>query len=149
MFGGPSDLDGDVHAGGKIKLLELINRFGRGFHNVEKPLVGADFKLVHRLLVDVRGAVHGETLNPSGEWDRAGNLGASALCCFDDLPRRLIQHAVIKGLKADSDALSGHNTVCLSWLTDVGRLALALLVENGSFNILWNLFKVRRLHRVT
>lgn len=54
QFDPRSDINGDVHTGGKIELFKLIHRLCSGFDNVDHSLVGALFKLVHGLLVDVR-----------------------------------------------------------------------------------------------
>ena len=77
------DADRDVHAGGKVELLELINRACGRIDDVEQALVGADFKLFSRLFVDVNGTVHGEFLNAGRQRDRAVNFGSGALGGFN------------------------------------------------------------------
>ncbi len=58
----------------------------------------ADFKLFARLLVDVRRAVDGETLDQRGQGDRSPDGSTRALGRIDDLTCGMIQDAVIEGL---------------------------------------------------
>src|SRR5215207_9497296 len=58
MVVGSSDLDGDVHTSREVELAQLVHGLRGRLDNVEQPLVGADFELIHALLVDVRRAVH-------------------------------------------------------------------------------------------
>ena len=77
-------LDGDIHAGGQIELLELIHGLGVGIDDVEHALVGADLELLHGLLVHVGGAVHGPALDTGGQRDRAFDHGTGVLRRFED-----------------------------------------------------------------
>ena len=48
-----SELDLNVDARGEVELHQRVHRLGRRIHNVQKPLMGADFELLTALLVDV------------------------------------------------------------------------------------------------
>ena len=133
----PLDLDGDVHAGRQVEFLELIHRLRRRLDDVEQALVGAHFELVHGLLVDVRRAVHGESLDLGRQRDRAGHLGAGALGGLDDLGRGAVEQAVIECLEADANALS----VCHKFM-------LPFLIDAPRDDLRRHLFEVRRLHGV-
>ena len=78
--------------------------------NINQPFVNFRLKLLTRFLVDVRRAVHGETLDTG--WKRDGSLdfGARALCCVHDLFRRHVEGAVIEGFQPDPDILSFHRS---------------------------------------
>src|SRR5688572_21364591 len=83
-----SDVDGDIDAGGKIQLLQLVDRLRGRLDDVDEALVRAGLELLHRLLVDVRRTVDRELLDARRQRDRAGNAGAGALRGFDDVLRR-------------------------------------------------------------
>src|SRR5581483_7629768 len=70
--------------------------------------MGADLELLAALLVDMRRAVHGETLDAGRQRDRSAHLGARALRGHHDLVGRLVEHAVVEGLEADADVLAVH-----------------------------------------
>ena len=55
--------DVDVHAGRHVELTELVDGLSIRLNDFNQTLVRADFKLVHRLFVDVGRTVHRETLN--------------------------------------------------------------------------------------
>ena len=59
------------------------------------------------------GAVDGETLDAGGQRNGAPHLRAGALRRVDDLPRRIVENAVIEGLQPDADILTLH--VCSSF----------------------------------
>src|SRR5690606_3329673 len=61
-----------------------------------------------RLLVDVRAAVHGELLDTRRQRNGAPDERAGTSRGVRDLAGRLIEHAVIEGLKANTDILSFH-----------------------------------------
>src|SRR3954463_14357761 len=103
-----SDLDFDVDAGGEVELHQGIDRLRRRIDNVENALVGANFKLLARFLVDMRRTVDGVLLDPRRQWDRAAHAGAGALRGRDDLLGRRIEHTVIERLEPDEDILRVH-----------------------------------------
>ena len=79
-----SDIDRNIDSSGKIQLLELINGLGSGLNNVDESLVGALLKLIHGLLVDVRGAIDTDLLNQGWQWNRTGHPRSGALGGVDD-----------------------------------------------------------------
>src|SRR5438067_7599782 len=95
-------LDLDVDAGGEVELAERVDRLLRRLEDVEQTLVGADLELLTRLLVDVRRAVHGETLDVGGKRDRPGDPPARPAHGLDDLAHRLVEQPVIVRLQADA-----------------------------------------------
>ena len=78
------NLDRDVHARRQVEFLQLVHRLRGRLDDVEQTLVGADFKLVHRFLVDVRGAVHREFFDQRRQRNRPGHPRAGALRGLDD-----------------------------------------------------------------
>src|SRR6185503_21095459 len=114
-----------------VEFLQFVHRLGGRLDNIEQPFVRADFKLVHRLFVDVRGTIHRELLDQSRQRNRAGHAGAGALGRFDDVDGRLIEHAMIECFQANAYALSvGHKIISLSgrgW----PRRGFAEPVQNG------------------
>ena len=109
------DADRDVHTGREIELLELINRTGGRVDDVEQALVGADFKLFSRLLVDVNGTVHGEFFNAGRQRDRAVNFGSGALGGFNDLLGGAVDGAGVKCAKSNADFWTLHGRA-VYWL---------------------------------
>jgi len=61
--GGLSQLNLNVHTSSQVELHQRVHGGGVRLHNVEQPLVGANFELLTRLLVDVRSAVDAELFN--------------------------------------------------------------------------------------
>ena len=86
---------------------ELVNGFGRRLNDIQQSLVRANLKLIHRFLVNVRGAIDRKLLDAGRQRDRPSHLRACALGRLDDLGGRSIQNAIIKGLEADAYALAG------------------------------------------
>ena len=103
-----SDTDGDVNTGWQVELLELIHGAGGRIDDVEKTLVGPDFELFHRLLVDVNRTVDGELLDTGRKRDRAGNTGSRALCGLHDFLGGAVDGAMVEGAQADADFLIFH-----------------------------------------
>src|SRR3954447_22742709 len=104
----PLELDLDVHAGGQVELHERVHGLRGGVDDIEHALVRADFKLLARLLVDVRRTVDGEFLNARRQRDRPAHGGARSLGRVHDLAGGMVQHAVIEGLEPDADVLTIH-----------------------------------------
>src|SRR5271167_4736596 len=104
----PLELDLDVDAGGKIELHQSIDRLRRRIDDVENPLVGANFELLARLLIDVRRTVHGELLDPRRQRNWPADPSAGALGGGHNLLRRSVEHAVIERFEADADVLRIH-----------------------------------------
>src|SRR5229473_2588455 len=97
------ELDLHVDAGREVELAEGVDRLLRRLEDVEQALVGADLELLARLLVDVRGAVHGEALDVGGKRDGAGDPPARPAYGLHDLAHRLVEQPVVVRLQADAD----------------------------------------------
>ena len=99
------DLDLDIHASRQIELHQRVYGLGSGVDDIEHAFVRADFKLLARLLVDVRRAVHGKFLDQGRQRDRTTYSRARALGGVNDFARREVEDAMIEGLEPDADAL--------------------------------------------
>jgi len=98
-----SSLDLNIHTSRKSQLVQRLNRFGGRLHDVDHPLVGANFVLLTGLFIDVRTGEDRVSLNPGGERNRAVHLGVGPLGGVDDLSSTLIEHGVIVSLHPDSN----------------------------------------------
>ena len=103
-----SDADGDIDTGWQIELLELIDGAGGWIDDVEQTLVGTDFELFHRLLVDVNRTVDAELLDAGRQRDRPGDAGSGTLCGLHDFLCGTIDRAVIESAQADANFLIFH-----------------------------------------
>src|SRR5258708_3946396 len=86
----------------------------------------AALELLHRLLVDVRGAIHRKLLDAGGQRNWAGDTGARALGGLDDLQGGLIDDAIVVALKFDADALTFHDSIKNEGLSTGGSLRRGL-----------------------
>ena len=127
------DADRDVHAGGKVELLELINRACGRIDDVEQALVGADFKLFSRLFVDVNGTVHGEFLNAGRQRDRAVNFGSGALGGFNDLLGGAVDGAGVESAESNADFGLCMDVRSIGYTSKVVYLALSLTIWSTRF----------------
>src|SRR5271167_813074 len=93
------NLDGDVHAGREIELLQFIHGLGGRVENVNQPLVGALLESFLRFLVAMRRALDGEALDAGGKRDGPGDARAGAFDGVGDFARRLVYYALVVGLK--------------------------------------------------
>src|SRR5258708_36258948 len=107
-------LDFDVHTGSQVELHQSIDCLGCGLDDVEQTLMRPDFELFAALLVDMRRAVHGETLDAGRQRDRSTDLGAGALGRVDDFPRRIVENSMIEGFEPDADVLALHDVILRS-----------------------------------
>jgi hypothetical protein len=98
-------LDFDVDAGSEIQLAKRVDGLLGRLENVEKTLVRPDLELLPRLLVHVRRAIHGETLELSRERNRTRNATTRTPDCIDDLTHRLIEQPMIVTPKPYADFL--------------------------------------------
>ena len=73
-------LDLDVHASRQAQLVEGVNRLVGWLNDVDQPLVRPDFKLLPRLLIDVRAPEHGVTLD--AQWAAESARGRSPRCAW-------------------------------------------------------------------
>src|SRR3954468_3056994 len=102
----PERLDLDVHAGGQVELHHTGPRLRRRLEDVDQPLVRADLELLTRFLVDVRRTQHGPLVLRRRQRDRSREPRPGALRGVDDFGRRLIEHAVVVRLEADSNLVA-------------------------------------------
>src|SRR5436305_9247607 len=101
-------LDLDVHTSGQLELHQGVYRLAGGLEDVEQPLVGADFELLPRLLVDVRRAVHRVARDVRRQRDEPHDPRSRPPRRVHDLMRGRVQDAVVERLQADPDLLVDH-----------------------------------------
>ena len=65
--------DLNIHACGEVQLHQCVNGLVRWHHDVHKTLVGTNFVLVTRVLIDVRGNEDGVALDLGRQRDRPGD----------------------------------------------------------------------------
>ena len=88
-------LDLNVDARRQRQLVQRVNRLAGRLNDVDQPLVGTNFKLLARLLVDMRAAKHGISLNPCRQRDRSVNDSSRSLGRVDDFRRRLVENGMV------------------------------------------------------
>src|SRR3954469_11145333 len=101
-------VDSNIYAGREIELLEFVDRLSRRLKDIDEALVRAGFKLLHGLLIDVRGTIHRQLDDMRGERNWARNAGAGALGGFDDFHGRLVDDPIVIALEFDANALAFH-----------------------------------------
>src|SRR5271155_2314157 len=106
-----SELDLDIDTGGEVELHQSVDGLRRRIDDVEHPLVGANFELFARLLVDMRRTQHGIFLDLGRQWNRAAYARAGTLGGIHYLACRLIEHPMIISAQAYSDVLAIHQAV--------------------------------------
>src|ERR1700687_372001 len=100
----PESLNLHIHARRQIQLHQRIDRLLRRLQNIQQPLVGADFKLLPRLLIHMRRPQHTVLILHRGQRNRSRDLCAGAFGRLHDLARRLIQNAVVVGFQPDANS---------------------------------------------
>src|SRR5208283_5020309 len=103
--------DLDVHARRQVELAQRVNRLLGRLEDIEQALMGADLKMLARLLVHVRRAVDAKTFDPGRQRNRSRHPAAGAPDSIDDLAHRLIEQPVIVRLKANA-YLFVHRSLC-------------------------------------
>src|SRR2546423_9550295 len=78
-------LDLDIDAAGQVEPHEGVDRLRPGIEDVDEPLVRAHLEVLHRLLVDVRPAVHAEDVLLGRQRHGPGDPGARAAGSLHDL----------------------------------------------------------------
>src|SRR3989337_1985721 len=101
----PLQLNLDVHPGRQVQVHQRVYRLLRRLEDVDQPLVRAQFEMLHRLLVDMRGADHGEDAAAGRQRHGAADAGSGALDGVHDLLGRLVQDLMVEGLELDPDLL--------------------------------------------
>src|ERR1019366_6066159 len=114
----PERLDLYINTRRQIELHQRIDRLLRRLKYVEQALVGADLKLLPRLLVHVRRTQHAVFVLHRRQRNRTRNLRARTFGCFHDLARRLVQDAVVVSLQPDANSLFSNH--CVTLLTPPG-----------------------------
>src|ERR1700686_2202984 len=103
-----------IHARRQIELHQRIDCLLRRLQNIEQPLVGADFKLLPRFLIDMRRPQHTVLVLHRGQRYRTRDLRAGAFCRLHDLACRLIQNAVVVGFQPNANSFfSSHCSLSL------------------------------------
>src|SRR6267378_757902 len=92
-----------IHTRRQIELHQSVHGVRCRLQNVDQTLVGAHLKLLAGLFVHMRRAQHRPAVDGSGQRNRPGNFRAGTLRCFHNLPRGLVQDAVIKCLQTNSN----------------------------------------------
>src|SRR5262249_30483248 len=108
----PRGFDLDIHPGRPRPLVQSVDRLAGGLDDGDQPFVRADFKLLPRLLIDVRAAQHRVTLDPGRERDRTMNDGTRALGRIDNFRRRLVEDRMVVGFHTNADPFllfTGHS----------------------------------------
>src|SRR5579862_4641501 len=103
-----SNLNGDVHTGGQIELLQFVHGLGGRVENVNQPLVSALLESFLRFFVRVRRTLHGEALDAGRQRDWPGDASAGAFDGVRDFARGLVYDPMVIGLKSNSYALCSH-----------------------------------------
>src|SRR6185437_9711374 len=94
------ELEFNVNAGGEVELAEGVDGLLRRFEYVEQTFVGANLEMLARLLIDVRRAIHGKTLDPGRQRNRPRHPSARAPYRIDDFAHRLIEQPMVVRLEA-------------------------------------------------
>ncbi len=103
-------LDLDIHPRRKAQLIESLDRLRGGLHDIDQSLVGSNFELLSRLLVNRRSGQNRVSLDSRRQRDRSVNLGMRSLGSIYNVLSTLIQDRVIISLHSNSDYLARHST---------------------------------------
>lgn len=93
-------LDLDVYAGGQFELHQGIDCLVGRVDYVHQALMGADLVLVTRVLVDVGRDQDREALHFHGQGDRSLDGRPGPFGGIDNLPRGVVDEAVVERLQA-------------------------------------------------
>src|SRR5262245_35303036 len=102
------NFDRDVHPGWQVELFELIDGLGDGFNDINQAFVSSLFESFLGFFVRMRRAQNGETFHTGWQRDGACNTGAGAFYGVGDVAGGLVNDAMVKGLEANTNALSSH-----------------------------------------
>src|ERR1700761_8521210 len=105
MTNPPLELDLDVDAGCEVELHQRVHGLRRRIDDIEHALMRANFKLLARLLVDMRRAQHREALDARRQGNGTTHARARPLRRVYDFAGRLIEHAVVVSPEANTDVL--------------------------------------------
>src|ERR1019366_3891506 len=90
--------------GRHFELHERVHRLLRRLENIETALMGADLKLLSRLLVHVRGTQHAVLVFHRRQRDRSSDLRPRAACRVHNFTRGLVENAIIVSFQADPNS---------------------------------------------
>lgn len=102
------NLNGNVHTGRQVQLLELIHRFSGWLNDVNEPLVSALLEGLLGLFIRVGRALNGKAFDTSREWDWSGNSRARAFYGVRDVACGLVNDPMVIGLQSNTNTLSSH-----------------------------------------
>lgn len=105
------DFDLNIHASRQAETHQHVNRLGIGFQNVDQPVMGADFEMLVRILVNERRTPNGEPFHFGGQRNGSNYSGAAALSRLDNPFGRLVENSMIVSLQPNAYLLLSH---CLS-----------------------------------
>jgi hypothetical protein len=97
-----------VNTSGQIQPHQGINRLRAGFHYIDKALVSTNLKLLLRILIDKRRPNDREFFDLGRQGHRTYYDRSCTFGCINDLPYRLIQHAVVVSFQTDAYLLLSH-----------------------------------------
>src|SRR5919108_744525 len=103
-----SELDLDVHAGGKVEPHQRVHGLRRRAVDVDQPLVRAHLEVLPRVLVLERAPDHAVDVLLGGQGHRPGDGCAGALGGLHDLARGLVELLVVVALESDADLALRH-----------------------------------------
>src|SRR5438128_1516741 len=104
----PLQLDLDVDAGRQVQPLQFLNRFGRGIHDVDEPLVGQHLEMLTAVLVLVGSADHRVDRPLGGKRHGPHDARAGTGHVIRDLAGLEVQHLVVVGAQLDANARRRH-----------------------------------------
>src|ERR1700722_5819037 len=94
------ELNFDVYACGQVELAQRVDCLLGRLEHVEQTFMRTYFKMLARLLIDVRRAVDTKALYTCRQRNRAGHPAAGAPDGIHDFANRLIEQAVVVRLQA-------------------------------------------------
>ena len=105
VWSGILQLNFDVYPGWQVQLHQGIDGFGRGLIDINDAAVGARFKMLPRVFVDVGRSQ--ETIDPtlSGERNGSDRSGAGAVGSVYDLFARGVEETSIEGFESNANFL--------------------------------------------
>src|SRR5208283_621560 len=111
------ELDFDVDARGEVELAQRVDGLLGRLKDVEQTFMGTNFKMLARLLVNMRRAVDGEALDASRQRNRPGDAAAGAPDSIHYFAHRLIEQAVIVRLEAYAYLVVHPGNTAPDWLS--------------------------------
>ena len=101
-------MDRDVDSSRQVQFFQFVDSLHVWLDNIDQPLVGADFNLIHRFLVDVRRTINCVFFYSGRQWNGAAYSGSGAFSSIYDIGCRLIDHSVIVAFELYPYALTWH-----------------------------------------